>query len=167
MKNLVGTVRHVKRYMEARHKMKGRSIAKSEGKVTIGHGRSGEWRVLKEFLQERLGLVVDEFNQSSTAGMPNTDRLQEMLDVSCFAFLVMTAENTDDQGKAHARENVIHEIGLFQGQLGFRRAVVLLEEGCEEFSNIQGVGQIRFKAGRLPEKFEEIRMVLERENIKA
>jgi predicted nucleotide-binding protein len=38
--------------------------------------------------------------------------------------------------------NVIHEAGLFQGRLGFERAIILLEDGCEEFSNIQGYGQI-------------------------
>lgn len=165
LKRLASTVRHAKRYMEARHKMKGKSIAKTEGRITIGHGRSEEWRVLKEFLKERIGIEVDEFNQTSPAGMPNTERLSEMLDVSCFAFLVMTAENLDAEGRRHARENVIHEIGLFQGRLGFRRAIVLLEEGCEEFSNIQGIGQIRFEGGRMPEKFEEIRNVLEREKI--
>ena len=40
--------------------------------------------------------------------------------------------------------NVIREAGLFQGRLGFTRAIVMLEEGCEEFSNIEGLGQIRF-----------------------
>ena len=61
--------------------------------------------------------------------------------------------------------NVIHEAGLFQGRLGFQRAIVLLEEGCEEFSNIQGLGQIRFPAGNISAAFEEIRQVLEREEI--
>lgn len=62
-----------------------------------------------------------------------------------------------------ARQNVIHEAGLFQGRLGFMRAIVLLEEGCEEFSNIHGLGQIRFPAPA----FEEVRQVLEREGFLA
>jgi predicted nucleotide-binding protein len=45
--------------------------------------------------------------------------------------------------------NVIHEVGLFQGRLGFKRAIVLLEEGCKEFSNIQGLGQIRYPKGNI------------------
>jgi predicted nucleotide-binding protein len=64
-----------------------------------------------------------------------------------------------------ARENVVHEIGLFQGRLGFGRAIILLEEGCEEFSNIQGLGQIRFPKGNIGAKFEDIRAVLEREGL--
>jgi predicted nucleotide-binding protein len=39
--------------------------------------------------------------------------------------------------------NVVHEAGLFQGRLGFTRAIIMLEEGCEEFSNIEGLGQLR------------------------
>jgi hypothetical protein len=41
----------------------------------------------------------------------------------------------------------------------------LIEEGCEEFSNIYGLGQIRFKKGRIKDKFEDIRQVLEREGL--
>jgi hypothetical protein len=38
---------------------------------------------------------------------------------------------------------VIHEVGLFQGKLGFERAIVLLEKSVHEFSNILGINQIR------------------------
>jgi Predicted nucleotide-binding protein containing TIR-like domain len=48
----------------------------------------------------------------------------------------MTAEDEKPYGKLRARLNVIHEAGLFQGRLGFNKAIVLLEDGCEEFSNI-------------------------------
>lgn len=61
--------------------------------------------------------------------------------------------------------NVIHEVGLFQGRLGFEKPIILLEEGCDEFSNVTGLGQIRFPAGAIGTKFEEIRRVLERESI--
>ena len=55
--------------------------------------------------------------------------------------------------------------GSLRGRLGFTRAIVLLEEGCKEFSNIQGLGQIRFPVGRISSCFEEVRRVLEREQI--
>ena len=61
--------------------------------------------------------------------------------------------------------NVVHEVGLFQGRLGFEKAIVLLEDGCEEFSNISGIGQIRFPKGDISAKFEDIRRVLEREDL--
>ena len=87
-----------------------------------------------------------------------------MLGRAWFAFLVMTGEDLHGDGAAHARENVIHEAGLFQGRLGFERAIILLEEGCAEFSNIHGLTTIRFPAGNIEPKFEEIRRVLERES---
>ena len=59
----------------------------------------------------------------------------------------------------------MHEVGLFQGRLGFERAIVLLEEGCGEFSNIHGLGQIRFPEDNINAAFEEIRKVLEREKL--
>lgn len=133
--------------------------------IFIGHGQSKEWKELKDFIQDRLQLPWDEFNRKPIAGITNIARLSEMLDSAAFAFLVMTAEDEQADGSLQARMNVIHEAGLFQGRLGFNRAIVLLEEGCEEFSNIQGLGQIRFPKGNIKAVFEEIREVLERENI--
>jgi hypothetical protein len=41
----------------------------------------------------------------------------------------------------------------------------LIEEGCETFSNIHGLGHIAFPKGEIRSTFEEIRRVLEREGI--
>jgi predicted nucleotide-binding protein len=133
--------------------------------VFLGHGRSPVWRELKDFIENRLHLPVDEFNSVPVAGVTTTSRLSELLDAAAFAFLIMTAEDEQIDGKVRARENVVHEVGLFQGRLGFTKAIVLLEEGCEEFSNIHGLGQIRFPKGCIGAKFEDIRAVLEREGL--
>jgi predicted nucleotide-binding protein len=135
------------------------------GKVFIGHGRSAVWRDLKDFLQDRLDLPWDEFNRVPMAGITNVARLSQMLDDASIAFLLMTAEDEQSNGKLHARMNVIHEAGLFQGRLGFTRAIVILEEGCEEFSNIQGLGQLRFPVGNIASIFEDVREILEREGL--
>lgn len=143
------------------------SPMRKDGRIFIGHGRSSTWRELKDLLQDRLGLQTDEFNRESPAGIPTADRLQEMLNSASFAFLVMTAEDEHADKTFHARENVIHEIGLFQGKLTFRKAIVLLEDGCTEFSNIHGLSQIRFPKGNIMAKPEEIRLVLAREDIRS
>jgi predicted nucleotide-binding protein len=131
--------------------------------VCIGHGRSPLWRELKDFLVERVHLRVDEFNRVPIAGLSTTERLAEMLESAVFAFLIMTGEDEQADGKLHSRLNVVHEAGLFQGRLGFKKAIILLEDGCEEFSNIYGLGQIRFPIGNISAQFEAIRRVLERE----
>jgi len=154
----------VRRYM-ALNDLLERKVMPASNRVFIGHGRSALWRELKDFLQDRLHLSWEEFNRSSTTGVATSERLQEILDNSCFAFLVMTGEDQHSDQSFHARENVVHEVGLFQGKLGFRRAIVVLEEGCAEFSNIIGLSQIRFPAGNIAACFEELRKVLEREGI--
>jgi predicted nucleotide-binding protein len=133
--------------------------------VFIGHGRSLLWKDVKDFMNDRLHLPWDEFNRVPVAGITNIARLSEMLDSAAIAFLVMTAEDEQVDGNIRARMNVIHEAGLFQGRLGFTKAIILLEEGCEEFSNIEGLGQIRFPKGNIGASFEEIRLVLEREGV--
>lgn len=135
------------------------------GKVFIGHGRSPLWRELKDFLSDRLELCWDEFNREAVAGFTTFERLSQMVSEASFAFLIMTAEDEYMDKSLHARENVVHEVGLFQGRLGSKRAIILLEEGCKEFSNIIGLSQIRFPKGHISAAFEEIRRVLEREGI--
>jgi len=133
--------------------------------VFIGHGRSLLWHQLKDFIQDRLQLPVDEFNRVPIAGITNIDRLSRMLDEAAVAFLVLTAEDERVDGTMAARLNVVHEMGLFQGRLGFGRAIVMLEEGCEGFTNIEGLGQIRFPAGNIAASFENVRQLLERERL--
>lgn len=133
--------------------------------VFIGHGRSPIWRELKDFVEDRLKLPVDEFNRVPVAGVTNIERLSEMLDAAAIALLVMTGEDEQPDGNLRPRMNVVHEAGLFQGRLGFSRAIVLLEVDCEEFSNIAGLGQIRFPRGQIRSAFEEIREVFEREGL--
>lgn len=134
-------------------------------RIFIGHGRSEAWVELRNYLSKDLGLLVEEFNQESTAGVATTERLKEMLNRSRFAFLVMTAEDAHADERMHARENVVHEIGLFQGRLGFEKAIILKEAGVAEFSNIHGLTYIGFPASKLLAAKKEIRRVLEREGI--
>jgi predicted nucleotide-binding protein len=138
---------------------------RTEQCIFIGHGHSPVWRDLKDFLFERLHLQWDEFDREAVAGDMVISRLKQMLKRATFAFLIMTAEDEHVDGKKHARENVIHEIGLFQGRLSFDRAIVLLEEGCQEFSNLHGLLHIHFPHNDILSSSEKIRKVLEHKGI--
>jgi predicted nucleotide-binding protein len=132
-------------------------------RVFIGHGRDSQWRDLKDHLREQHGLHVEAYEIGPRAGRSVKDVLEDMLDTSSFALLVLTGEDEHVDGAVHARQNVVHELGLFQGRLGFTRAIVLLEDGVQEFSNILGVNQIRFSKARIRETFGDVVATIRRE----
>lgn len=131
--------------------------------IFIGHGRDTQWRDVKDHLHEKHGYDIEAYEIGARAGHAIRDILQDMLTRSSFALLVMTGEDETQTGSLRARQNVIHEAGLFQGRLGFNRAIILLEEGTEEFSNIHGIEQVRYAKNNIKETFGEILAVLRRE----
>jgi len=131
--------------------------------IFIGHGRSSLWRDLKDHLTDKHDYKIEAYETGARAGHTIRDVLDEMANKSSFAILVMTGEDEDKEGKLKARPNVIHEIGLFQGRLGFSRAIVLLEDETEEFSNLFGIQQLRFSKGNIKEVFGDILATLKRE----
>lgn len=144
-------------------KPRGLSLASHtrRSRVFIGHGKSLVWLQLRDFLRDRLLCDWEEFNRVPVAGLTVVDRISKMLDSSSFAFLILTAEDEAKDGSVQARQNVVHELGLFQGRLGFGRAIVLLEEGCSDFSNIAGLQTLQFPTGRISAVFEDVRVILE------
>jgi predicted nucleotide-binding protein len=95
--------------------------------------------------------------------MTAKDVLETMAARASIAFLVHTAEDEQEDGQIRARQNVVHETGLFQGRLGFKRALVVREDGCEDFSNLHGLQEIRYQKGQLPGSFHEVLSVIKRE----
>jgi len=105
--------------------------AVKEKKIFIGHGHDNQWRDLKDHLHEKHNIEVVAYEIGARAGLTVKEVLDEMLTTSSFALLVFTGEDEDAEGEMHARENVIHELGLFQGRLGWRKAVILIEDGVK------------------------------------
>jgi predicted nucleotide-binding protein len=131
--------------------------------VFIGHGRSPAWRDLKDHLQDKHGFRVEAYETGARAGHSIRNILEDMTRKSSFAILVMTGEDEQADGSLRARQNVIHEAGLFQGRLGFSRSILLLEEGVEHFSNVEGIQYIPFARGNIKETFGELLATLRRE----
>jgi len=75
----------------------------------------------------------------------------------------MTGEDEQADGAFRARQNVVHEAGLFQGTLGFERVAILLEEGVTPFSNLDGIQYIPFAPGRIRETYGDVLATLRRE----
>lgn len=131
--------------------------------VFIGHGRSADWRDIKDHLRDSHHYTIEAYEVGARAGHSIRDVLDTMLQASSFALLVMTAEDETAGGDPRARQNVVHEAGLFQGRLGFNRAIAVVENGVEVFSNLDGVQQIRYDKGNVRSTFGEILATLRRE----
>jgi predicted nucleotide-binding protein len=131
--------------------------------IFIGHGGNEQWRDLKDHLHEKHGYDVEAYEIGARAGHAIRDILQIMLNRSLFAVLVMTGEDEMAEGDVRARQNVVHEVGLFQGKLGFDRAIVVVEDGVEVFSNLQGIAQLRYSKGNIRETYGEVLATLRRE----
>ena len=131
--------------------------------VFIGHGKSELWRELRDHLRDKHGYTVEAYETGARAGHTIRDIVEKMANKSDMAFLVHTAEDEMPDGSFQSRPNVIHETGLFQGKLGFSRAIVLWEKGCKEFSNLAGIHQIRFSKGNIRETFGDVLATLRRE----
>ena len=141
----------------------GRATAKSC--VFIGHGRSVLWERLQLFLENDLGLETVSYESESRAGDSIVPVLEKMLGQATFAVMVLIAEDETAAGGRRARQNVIHEAGLFQGRLGFKRAILLRQEGIEDFTNVAGLQYIPFAGDRIEQTFWDLQRVLKREGL--
>lgn len=134
-------------------------------RVFIGHGQSPLWARLQLFLENDLGLETVNYESEPRVGHSIVPVLERMLDQATFAVLILTAEDETASGGKRARQNVIHEAGLFQGKLGFRKAILLIQEGLEEFTNVAGLQYIAFGGNKIESTFWELQRVLKREGL--
>lgn len=135
------------------------------GKVFIGHGRSKHWARVQLFLKDELKLDTFTFESESRTSESIIQILEEFLSTSSFAILVLTAEDETVDGKIRARQNVIHEAGLFQGRLGFDKVVLLKQDNTEELSNLAGLQYIPFNGGNVEQTFYELQRKLKKSGV--
>ena len=129
----------------------------------IGHGRSKLWARVKVYVEDELGLPTITYESEPRTGESIVPVLERMLEQASFAVLVLTAEDDTAAGEKRARQNVVHEAGLFQGRLGFKRAVLLVQDGTEGFTNVDGLQHIPFTGEQIEQSFYELQRVLKRE----
>lgn len=132
-------------------------------RVFIGHGHDDQWKDLRDDLRDHHDLDVFSFETGVHAGESIAEALDEMASTAGFALLVHTAEDETADAELRARQNVIHETGLFQGTLGRTRAIVVREQRCEGFSNIDGIQELRFERGHIREVTGDVLAAIERE----
>lgn len=141
---------------------KAKSISSGGGKVFIGHGRNKLWARVQLFLQDDLKLETVSFESESRTSETIVNILEQFLNEASFAILIMTAEDETSEGKIRARQNVIHEAGLFQGRLGFEKVVILKQSETEDFSNLAGLQYIPFTGENIEQCFYELQRKLKK-----
>ncbi|AMP89078.1 TIR domain-containing protein [Legionella pneumophila] len=141
---------------------KNNNIIKDELVVYIGHGHDQDWKIVKEELQDKHNIKIEAYETGARAGHTIRDVLEDMSNKSHFAILVFTGEDVQKDDKIRARQNIIHEAGLFQGRLGFNKAVIVMKENVEMPSNLDGIQQIRY-TDNIKETISEILATISRE----
>ena len=146
-------------------KPKSKSISKGKGLVFIGHGRNKIWARVKVFLEEDLLLKTLTYESESHTSETIINVLDDILNQASFAILILTAEDETKDGNIRARQNVIHESGLFQGKLGFKNVVLLKQDKTEDFSNIAGLQYILFSGDNIEQTFYELQRTLRKSGL--
>lgn len=132
--------------------------------IFIGHGgKSKDWLSLQNELQNVHGYRVESFEAGERAGHSIRDILSGFLENNAFAILIFSGEDEQADGSIRARENVVHEAGLFQGKLGFSRAIIVEEKGTGVPSNLDGVQYVEYETGNIQGAVGRILAVLKRE----
>lgn len=112
-------------------------------RVFISHGRSKEWYKVQAYIEKDINLATLELAQEPILGRTVLQKLNDESSRCGYAVIVMTGDDIVGE-EVRARENVMHEIGFFQGKYGLQNVTLLHEEGVNIPSNIHGLVYIPF-----------------------
>jgi CheY-like chemotaxis protein len=130
--------------------------------IFLSHGYNELLKLkLKDFLQTKLRQTPIILADQPSRGLTIVEKLERASEECWFAVILMTKDDSLKDGGVRARQNVVHEIGFFQGKYGRKNVVLLAERGVEVFSNISGIVRIDFEPDHFGEAFEELRREIE------
>ena len=127
-----------------------------EDKIFITHGRNLVWRELQSYVEKDLGIPTIELSQQAYGGRSTLQKLKEESDTCRYAIVLMTGDDEMADGTSRARENVIHEIGYFQGKYGTDAVCIVYETGTSIPSNIDGLGRVQFPKDNVKAGFSDL-----------
>jgi len=118
-------------------------------RVFVTHGRAQDWRAVKDYIETDVQLRTAELAQQPNLGRTVIEKLLDTADECDSAVIVMTGDDVTEQGEARVRENVMHEIGFFQGRYSRDRVILLHEDNVNVPTNLSGVVYSAFPNGRV------------------
>ena len=161
--HLRGVVEKVDSYWQIRESARENCLLALQNRIRqtcslwiIHGGQSQQWLQTRAYLEHAMGLKCCEFNDPLAARVTIQDRVKTMAETCRLAVAVMTGEDTVSAGQLRARQNVVHEIGLSQGVLGFDRVVIMIERGVEEPSNLKGLVYVYFERDNIAASFADL-----------
>ena len=134
-------------------------ILQSKDKIFLSHGNNDFIKLkIKDFIQERLKKNIVVLSEQPSRGLTIVEKLEQVSECCDFAVILMTKDDFQRDGGVRARQNVVHEIGFFQGKYGRNKVVLIAESGVELFSNISGIIRLTFESDHFDEILEPLRL---------
>jgi hypothetical protein len=124
--------------------IRGVSPVAPDGPIFVVHGHDhANMHYVVRVLQGSTGRDIVVLHEKPNAGRTILEKFEHHAMEAAYAVVLLTAD--DEGGLAggvthpRARQNVIFELGFFFGRLGRRRVAVLIEEGVEKPSHVDGL----------------------------
>jgi predicted nucleotide-binding protein len=127
-------------------------VSAAPRRVFITHGRSHDWRAVQAYIEKDVQFPTTELEQQPNIGRTIIEKLFDSAGDCDSTVIVMTGDDVAGE-EVRARENVLHEIGFFQGRYGRDRVVLLHEDGVSIPTNLSGVVYSPFPKGSIEASF--------------
>lgn len=131
--------------------------------ISYGHNELLKFK-LKEFIRERLKRDIVILDELPNNGLTIVEKLEKASSSCNSAIVLLTKDDELKDGGMRARQNVIHEVGFFQGKYGRNKVILLCEKGVDLFSNISGIMRIEFEPDHFEAVYDSIRIEYESVN---
>jgi predicted nucleotide-binding protein len=137
-------------------------LMQERAKIFISHGHNELLKLkLKDFIENRLNIRTTVLADQPSQGLTIVEKLEKSAKQCSFAAILLTKDDELKNDTVRARQNVIHELGFFQGKYGRKNVVLLAERGVELFTNISGIVRIEFEPGHFESIFDPLRLEIE------
>lgn len=138
---------------------------KMNDRIFISYGHNELLKLkLKEFIRERLKRDIVILDELPNNGLTIVEKLEKASSSCNSAIVLLTKDDELKDGGMRARQNVIHEVGFFQGKYGRNKVILLCEKGVDLFSNISGIMRIEFEPDHFEAVYDSIRIEYESVN---
>jgi predicted nucleotide-binding protein len=133
-----------------------------EFSVFIIHGLSEDWRIVEKYINEELHFKTSLLQDDNKFGETLIDRLEETIDFDCdCAVAIMTPDEKMANGDYRASQNVIFEIGYYQGVEDWDDVIILQNNSLKIQAEITGLTTIDYKTGEIESTFTRLKARLE------